>query len=154
MLHNSVDRIQVWWYNLGMTKSSIHLIAASCRTWAEEFAGSTEWADQSLNGLCAIASAKVFLELKKRNYRPEIHLYSGSDCAHCFVVVEDYIVDITATQFWGNRDQKVVILHEKEATEFEYYTTSKVFGTVKQLRKHQESTRWPSYQIAFDEYME
>ena len=136
-----------------MTTSHLYLIAASCRTWAEEFANEAELFSSDLNGLCGIASAKVFLELKAKGYKPVIHLHAGDDCAHCFVVVEDYIVDVTATQFWGHKDVKVVVLHEKEAVEFEYYTTSKTFTTVKALRKHQESTQWPSEQIAYDEYL-
>lgn len=136
-----------------MTTSHLYLIAASCRTWAEEFANETDDFGSDLNGMCAIASTKVFTELKKKGYNPRIHLWAGDSCAHCFVVVDDYIVDITATQFWGHRDQKVVVLHEKEASEFEYYGTSKIFTSTKALRKHQESTHWPSEQLAYDDYL-
>ena len=161
MLHNSVDRNVQWWYNGSIVTHScrimskpieLYQIAKACREWAEKFAKKTDDYPKNLCGMCAIASAKVFIELKNKGYRPELRLWMGEWGGHCFVVVDDHIVDITATQFPDFSDSKVLVIHEREADMFEFYKTTKVFETVKQLQKHQKNTKWPTEQIVFDEY--
>ena len=68
--------------------------------------------------------------------------------SHVFVVVADHIVCVTATQFSEFEEEKVLIMHTKEAESFEYYRSSRVFETVTELRKHQIKTRWPKEQVA------
>jgi hypothetical protein len=69
--------------------------------------------DNSLRGMCAIASCVLKKELIKKGFNAEVYLgefdnnYWQSN--HCWVVVDNkWIVDVTATQF-GRRMPKVLI---------------------------------------------
>jgi len=121
-------------------------IAEAARWWAEEKAQKDFAYDKDLMGLCAIASAKLFRDLQKESIPAQIHVWFGG---HVFLTVEDYVVDITATQFPDFKTTPVVILHEREATAFEYFTSDKSFTSDDALRKYQQKSRWPAYQIAF-----
>lgn len=103
--------------------------------------------DEDLMGLCAIASAKLFIELKKHGYNPQI----AENTCHCFLVVNDHIVDITAGQF--DKQRRIVIKHLskriKKLNHVEYYwEVEKLFDSVKDLRTYQFEMRWPNCQIA------
>ena len=85
------------------TASEIHAIATRTRLWAERLA--KRWGYCSdLSGMCDVASAKLFLMLKAKGYRPVLVTNKG----HCHVRVKRRIVDITATQF-GDEFKKVEI---------------------------------------------
>jgi hypothetical protein len=68
--------------------------------------------------------------------------------AHVFIVVDDHVVDITATQFREFEDTKIVVLHTKEAEQYDFYETSQMFETPQKLRKYQVRNHWPGEQIA------
>ena len=91
------------------TASEIHAIATRTRLWAERLA--KRWGYHSdLSGMCDVASAKLFLMLKAKGYRPVLVTSTG----HCHVRVKRRIVDITATQF-GDEFKKVEIRPLAEA---------------------------------------
>lgn len=48
-----------------------------------------------LSGMCAVASYQLFCRLKKLGLKPKLAQARN----HAFVICEDYLVDITATQF-------------------------------------------------------
>ena len=130
---------------------SIYSIADTTRKWAENYAKSNGF-DSNLCGLCAISSAKLFTSLKKEGYSPEIRLHDGST-SHVFVVVNDHIVDITASQFGM---KSIEIVHECEVGVYDYnsddskyywYHTD-VLTSVKNLIKFQRKYGWPPSQIA------
>lgn len=128
----------------------IHTIAEEVRHWAEELArkrGHSE--DYDLNGFCAIASAELLKRLKKAGISAEIHLATSWGGSHAYVIVEDYIVDVTATQFSEMRNKTVVIQHEKELDHLWYYRSTHVFVEPRKLRKAQIEWEWPQDQIAF-----
>ena len=130
-------------YNLGMNTHQLYSIANTCRLWAEKIVCNNPDYSRDMTGFCAIAAGHVFNELLKHKYKPEIHLWAGRASAHCFVVVDDHVVDIAATQFYQHRLSPVVILHEKLAQQFEYYNTSQTFTTVLQLQTYQHNNGWP-----------
>lgn len=68
--------------------------------------------------------------------------------SHVYLVVDDHVVDVTATQFDEFRGTPVVIAHYKEAEQHYFYQSSEIFGTPKELRKFQRKTGWPKNQIA------
>lgn len=104
---------------------------------------------ERLAGWCAIASAKLFLELQKNGIESEIWMWvSDHGDAHVFNFVDDHVVDITATQFREHRDQPVLILHSKEAMAYRHYQVTKQFGSVKELIADQKRERWPADQVA------
>jgi hypothetical protein len=101
-----------------------------------------------LNGWCAIASARLHRELAAAGVKSEIHM-SGSDIGyHVYLVINDHIVDITATQFFEYRKVEVLILHIKEAEIHWFHQGQDIFETADELRAHQIRTGWPKDQTA------
>lgn len=134
----------------------VEQIARQVRRWAKMNAKREDYSPDDLMGWCARASAELFLRLKDAGIKSEIHLHEGWP-SHCFIVVDDHIVDVTATQFAEFKNKAVVILHQREAESYDFYQTHKVFDDVKKLHKLQRKTNWPmsqtvrltgSYQLA------
>ena len=74
---------------------------------------------------------------------------SGCDFGyHVFLVVGDYVVDITATQFYEYRSRRILILHRKEAEVHWFHQGDDIFETADDLRAHQIRTGWPKAQTA------
>jgi len=128
--------------------SNVLAIATDVRYWAE---GRSENHTAHLRGWCARASAELFKKLSKKGINAEIRAWTCgiTDAAHVFIVVEDHIVDVTATQFREFRDTPVLILHEKEAQDYEFYQTSASFKSVQELLVWQKKAHWPGDQMAF-----
>lgn len=122
-------------------------IAQKVRIWAEDKAMKRKQ-NPDLKGWCAIASAHLLRELKTAGVDSEIHLYEGQRYCHAFVVVGDYVVDVTATQFKPFSRTPVVILHHKEAEQHEFYNSSRVFCFPSKLIDYQYRQGWPREQIA------
>ena len=120
-------------------------IAERVRKWTEAKAEKANYNPHNLCGWCAISAAQLFRELKRAHIDAELHYVSG----HCFVVVDDHVVDVTATQFGPFNHVKILILHVKEAEQHWYYQTAKVFKYPTELREHQLKERWPNKQIAY-----
>lgn len=99
--------------------------------------------DSDLCGMCAIASAELFRSLANLGYKPEIHVWENNWNAHCFVVVEDHVCDVTATQF-GLHD--VILEHVKETAEWEFYTSIHQFNDVESFAKWQKKVKWARHQ--------
>ena len=81
-------------------------IAEENRKWAESVANyflsqsKDRWFFSSnLCGMCAIASLRLFRELRAAGYEAQIAYTLG----HVFVVYDNLIIDITATQFGYDR---------------------------------------------------
>ena len=127
-------------------------IAHQVRTWAENEADRARRAD-SLVGYCAIASAELHKRLQKANIESEIHIYNGDNLSHVFLCVEDYVVDVTATQFGEFRYHPVVIIHRKEAEQYYFFESNEIFVDVDELRKYQTRTKWPQNQIAYGRHI-
>ena len=121
-------------------------VATDVRYWAE---GRAEALD--LNGWCAIASAELFKKLKQQDIPAEIHysLDDDGESCHVYLLVDDHIVDVTATQFRQFKEQPIVIMHAKSAEVYDFYKTYQVFHSVEALRKYQKKQRWPAEQVAF-----
>lgn len=128
---------------------SVMAIAVDVRHWVE--ARATYGEDDDLNGWCAIASAELHRQLAKAGIASEIHMWHWDldESAHVYCVVDDHIVDITATQFKQFRNVPVVILHCREAEVYDFYQTKEVFKDPLELRRMQKKTRWPPDQVAF-----
>lgn len=126
--------------------SNVLAVATDVRYWAEGRAN-----NEDLNGWCARASAELFKQLKAEDIEAEIHVWNETEGepSHVFVVVEDHVVDVTATQFPEFVDTPVVIMHQREAEAHEFYQTKHVFHSVQELLKYQKKTRWPGHQMAF-----
>jgi hypothetical protein len=125
----------------------IREVAQEVREWAETLKGVrlTE-----LCGYCAIASAELYKRLKRQGIGAEICVAHAptNACSHVFLIVEDQVVDVTATQFPEFHYERVVIMHEREAQQHWFYCPEETFFSVAALRRYQAKTGWPQYQIA------
>ena len=126
-------------------------IATDVRYWAEGRAEGDDIPDLTLRGYCAIASAELFRQLKAAGLDSEIHVWECPETAdsHAFIVVEDHVVDVTATQFRDYAEEPVVIIHVREAEVHQYWNSSYSFKSVEALIKRQKKDRWPREQIAY-----
>jgi hypothetical protein len=112
--------------------------------------------DSSLSACCAIASGRLFKELSKVGYKPiiiENQYPDDDDYGHCYVMVEDYVIDVTATQFgqsepiclfkYGEHDEK-----DQESYWYWYNENNrKTYNSVHELRQEQFRQNWPAEQI-------
>jgi hypothetical protein len=129
-------------------------IAFRVRKWTEDKDELLSSPTKNLSGWCGIAAAELSRKLSLAGIENKIGLYEnerGYFC-HAFVLVEDHVVDVTATQFSEiNRKQKVVILHQKESEQYEFYTIHQSFSAPDEFRDYQIKKHWPSDQIAYPE---
>lgn len=121
-------------------------IATDVRYWAEARADRID-----LSGMCAIASAELHKRLTAEGIPCEIHLWywEEDESAHVYCVVDDHVVDVTATQFGPFRNTPVMIMHHRIAEEHVFYQTREIFRDAVSLRRMQKRTRWPAMQVAF-----
>lgn len=127
------------------TLDTIRAVAQEVREWAEE--QESGWTN--LNGYCAIASAELHKRLKAQGIDTKLHMADDNKfAAHVFLVIDDHVVDVTATQFREFRYEPIVILHEREAQQHWFYESTVNFATVDELRSYQVQQKWPQHQIA------
>ena len=122
----------------------VEAIATDVRNWAEGRAGNR---NRELSEWCAIASAELHSRLLKEGIDCEIHMASDVWGSHCYLMIEDHVVDITATQFGVH--ERIYIKHHREAEENYFHITDKVYADAAQLRADQIKWGWPKHQIAF-----
>lgn len=127
-------------------RRSVETIARHVRAWALDQAGVYE---RDLCGWCGICSAELWRRLTRAGVDSRIHLHNSDWESHVFLVVDDHIVDVTATQFTEFRQVPVVIIPEFEGKAYSFYSTVEVFNTAEELRRHQLKTKWPKMQVAF-----
>ena len=108
-----------------MDKTTIYQIASRCREVSEKFVGSIDAQrfdffdtgnDRDLACFCACASWFLAQKLKDKGISALVIMGSidKEDDNHCWVEVENHIVDITATQFRFARKKPVIIASYKE----------------------------------------
>ena len=126
--------------------------ARTVRDWLEDYDNLQRNPKGDMNGYCAIASARLWRELHSYGIKSEIHIAEMCNGSHVFVIVDDFVVDVTATQFNEFHDQPIVILHRKLAEVHDYYQSTMSFDSDhsdKDLIKYQRRTQWHCEQIAF-----
>ena len=82
---------------------TIKQIAKEVRVWGE-LLERNGICFENLRGLCAICSVELFTRLQKEGYKP---LFCFNTC-HAFVVVDNKIVDVTASQFSLYRNTNIL----------------------------------------------
>jgi hypothetical protein len=65
------------------------------------------WRD-NLCGMCAIASSMIFNECKRQGIRAKFVYADKKYEGHCWIEVQGYIIDVTATQFGKGIDSVIV----------------------------------------------
>jgi hypothetical protein len=127
----------------------IKVIAQDVRIWVECHAQQRGYNSEFLNGWCAIASAELYKRLAAAGYNSELHMHENEMWCHVFLVHDEHVVDVTATQFVELRNTPVYIAHIKEAMQYSFYDTARVFNSAAALRKYQKKAQWPVEQTAF-----
>lgn len=121
----------------------IRLIAAQARRWAELLVVEHDEAPSALRGFCARAAVKLATLLKAAGFQPEIVMAQGAYASHVFVIVDDKIVDVTATQFGA---QAIVVIDRTAVHEW-WWIPSKTWPDIEELREHQLLKGWPEHQV-------
>lgn len=79
---------------------NLHKIALRVRRWTLDFQRKhNDKYPTDLVGLCGIASARLYSELVKAGYKPQIAYCRYLQFGHVFVVCDGYVIDLTSSQF-------------------------------------------------------
>lgn len=125
-------------------------VAYSVRKWAELIYEQTKGSKlygENLCGLCAIASAKLFTELKAEKID---HIKIVANKKHCFIITDDnYVVDVTATQF-GFKQKVLIEPHDAilcTCPTSGAYDKDALHDNILNLRSWQLDKLWPYHQV-------
>ena len=135
-------------------RKTITKIAKQVRHWALDQEGSSD----DLAYWCAICSAEIFKRLRREGLKPTFcEVNDGNDIlgfwpseSHCFVLCNDYLVDVTATQF--DKPKSIYLFKANQPPEAEWFwqtETDEHFQVLKsnspqKLKKHLHD--WPTEQ--------
>ena len=131
----------------------IRTVARTVRQWCEERDNAQPCPTGDLEGWCAIAAVNVWLLLHKQGITSDIHYWENALGFHAYNVVEDFVVDVTATQFSQYRNQPIVIIHKRLAEVNMFHQTSHIFDTAKDLIAYQRKIKVVSEQQAFEYFV-
>lgn len=129
-----------------MSATTIRNIARRVRRWAVREAHASHF-PSDLMGFCAIGARKLFLELQAAGLKPKLALAGTEDeSSHCFVVVDDYVVDVTATQFY---QAKVVVRHlSRIKCRPWFWTPLSLYSTMRGFDARLAKDGWPDEQFS------
>lgn len=121
-------------------KQAIRRIANDVRRWSK-LAVSTEWGScygQNLSGFCTHSAIELFRRLLRAGYKPQLALAADSgkwedhSWGHCFVLCEDLVVDVTASQFL----QPHVVVRSARASKTKWFWRPlKTYQSISGLRR-------------------
>ncbi len=132
-----------------MISPKIKQIATSAREWAEKTNAELGHPyHNDLTGMCAIASMHLTNQLRRAKLHRKHNISIAYNDGHCFVLVDDVIVDITSTQFHEQQNEKVFIQKHEFVDHHWYYKKERSFKESKELKKYLRKKKWPSYQIS------
>ena len=136
-----------------LKRKQVVKLARIARKTAEKIA-KEENLPNKLNGMCARASAILFRLLKSKGFTPSICF---GHC-HCFIEIEDLVVDVTASQFgYGrimivSRAKILTVLNPKHQHAFISnnshwsYSTLHKYKSIRSAKAHQGRWSWPPEQ--------
>ncbi len=130
--------------------------ALTVRNWCELNFSKYKSFPDTLNGMCAIASADIHRRLKKQGVHSKICVAETEDgFCHCYSMVDDLLIDVTASQFHMDikRPLKRVLIGKYPDIVNKYgrhwfWETWLTFNDANSLRIWQRKTNWPKSQIA------
>lgn len=138
--------------NITIAKTALYV-----RNWCElNCCKYDSWPD-TLSGMCAIASADIYRRLKKKGIHSDICVAEdeeGEFC-HCYVMINDFLVDATATQFHHEikKPLKKILFGKYDDIMNKYgqhwfWNTTLRFSNANSFRIWQKDTNWPKSQVA------
>jgi hypothetical protein len=129
-----------------MLDPTIINIASTVRSWAEQRAARLgDSTPSELDCYCGIASTKMSLMLNEVHIGHRIALSQCSYGSHAFVLVNNYIVDVTATQF-GEED-RIFVRHSRHPSLNWYHRFNRTFKSARSFITTQIREHWPDDQI-------
>lgn len=119
-------------------------IAKKARGSAQEFAEMWDFCPETLKYACAHAARILFEMLENEGYSPKFGIYLGDNEGHVFIEVDDFILDITATQY-GNYSEVVVwpISWGREA----FHEATRYAENLLELIQILKEAKWGSFQV-------
>jgi len=141
---------------------AIKKIAQDTRRWAMRNRHKV-YVNNNLSGMCAIASGELHRRLTKAGFDSTIALRDIEDDGHAFVICEQMIIDVTATQFsfmYVEKDGKwQLVEHKRKPVEITplvpkdqrptFWQEDAQYKTVDHLIDSQHNSGWPPDQIAW-----
>jgi hypothetical protein len=93
-----------------MTVQSVNSLIKEARQWCDDYVEYNRakgiHVDPDLSGMCAIATSYLSQRFNEYGVEYKIGIYDTSDFGHCFVVYDNHLIDLTATQFNTKQYQK------------------------------------------------
>lgn len=140
--------------------ATLYKILKGFASQARDWLASGEMADRSsrfavsddMTGYCAVGSAYLSNLLTKAGIPHEIHMSRQRFGDHVYVVVEDYIVDVTASQFNGwpwlvEPLNPIEVRHRISLTDDHlHWKTATTFSAIDELSALIDSEVWPEEQ--------
>lgn len=122
-----------------MVDEKVIQIAKRARKWTKEIAKNDidETNRKTLRCYCAIGSAYLHLLLKKHGYNSSIVMTQTGTLTHCFIKINNVVLDITGSQF----NKKPIYIRK---TFKEYWRIERVFNTIEDF--FIEEKYWPKEQ--------
>lgn len=124
----------------------VYLTALDVREWTEDYQKNSPHASRywdGCGGLCAIASVKLMEQLAVLNIKAKF----VANSSHCFLLVDDHIVDITATQF--QRGHRPIVIWPKDsphAQEQYFWKQNYICENLEQVDLLLKERGWPKHQ--------
>jgi len=134
-------------------------LAEIARYWAEGYAIAYNMEHPScvgygsdLDGMCAIASAHLWFLFQDAGFKPTIaHAHCSGIGGHVFVVLDDEVWDVTASQFARSIPNVVNMPLEAASRSRWYWKPNTIFKSPAELRENQLALGWPDYQTIPEE---
>lgn len=95
--------------------------------------------DPSLVGWCAKASLLLFKTLQRCGFTPKLKVWQSGELGHCYVECDNYIIDVTASQFGG---QEVEIVPLGHGAKRQYWKARKTFLDPTMFIAYLHTHRW------------
>lgn len=134
-----------------MNNNRVLTIARAVREWAEERAAQFGDSDPQLSCYCAIASAKMSMILAAEGIKHRIGYAHSPIGGHMYILIDNWIIDVTATQF--GEDEKILVRHAHATRLPWYHRTKQTFMSAQTLLRWQQRSYWPEDQMMAEEEM-
>jgi hypothetical protein len=109
------------------------LIAKQVRIFCEKYREQKKLWKEDLGGMCAIASYLIFDILKENEYEPTlVHAEINPIGGHCFILCNDYLIDVTATQF--GEKEKVIVKKYSELEQKDFWKRNTFINSKKGIQ--------------------
>lgn len=124
-------------------------ICRAVRRWGDRKC-LTLGSDKTLWGLCLICSCIIFRLFEEEGFKPQIGMGDLLDGGHAFVVVDNTVYDVTATQFinYGKLFDKITVMDSVSFYKRLAFSQINRYDTIREAKKI--ASNWPLNQFPDD----